>query len=461
MKMLFALLLTTTLQAQTIHMAVMGGGGEPHKKYNGQPNEETIFDDGLEALGLYANNPQVKTTIAFNGGHAKTEEISQRLYGVQKNFDPQEYIRIIESYKSKIKKGEIKSGDKILVHLMSHGAKKGPGDLTHVIAANGVVTDFNQMAGTTTVPVDLLKSLVDLATSKGIKLGIIDYSCHSGNTLALANANTCVISSTGPDHYAGAGTLAFGTLIAKSLGSGKSLEDAYLEARSGFNDVSFPMISTPQGKEVQNKLYSSLTPYLYYYNPNQDKFIPFMEQNVSAGAESCNLDEGLGTILREVQNVSRFQMDKATAESLKNFQKAVSEYHSFLNEVKRKMQQHGLGEIGKKHKLCSGKECITYTTKELAMGDYANTIRFFESQNPKEYKDQILILKQALALKEQILRDSPGAKDAVKFWNSYPDLQRRTSLLQSKVGASQRELYQLMYQHSEASGPNPCRDFKL
>lgn len=461
MKMLFALLLATSLHAQTNHMVIMGGGGEPHKNYKGQPNEETIFDRSLEALGAYSKNPHVKTTIAFNGGHEKTEEISRRHFGIQKPFDSQEFLRMITQYKQKIERGEITNKDQILINILSHGAKKSPGELTHQIAANGVVTDFNDMAGTSNVSVDALKSLVDVATREGVKLGIIDYSCHSGNTLALANANTCVIASTGPDHFAGAGTYAFGTVVSEALKKGRTLEEAYLEARSRFNDVSFPMISSPAGKEVQEKIYTPMTPYLYYHHPNQDKFIPFMEEKVSAGADSCDLDEGISTIMKEVQSVSRFQIDKESLDELREFQKAVTEYNSFLKELKEKMRIHGLGEIGKKHKLCSGSTCITYSTKEIALGRYEQTIKFFESQDPKGYKDQINIARQALVLKEQILRDSPGVKDSARFWSSFPDLQRKTSILESNVGKHQRTLYQLMYQQSQASGPNPCRDFKL
>ncbi len=196
---LIILLLPLTLFAQTLHMAVLGGSGEPHKKWDGSPNETTIFDSGLEKMGQFnRSHPNIKSEIMFNGGHAHTEEIARQGFGSSAPFSANGYMQMINSYMAKLRNGQIKNGDKILINIYSHGATRDQGEKTHKIAAGaGVMNNTDTVSGVTTVSVDNLKALSDLAKAKGVKLGIVDLSCHSGNTLALADENTCVISATG------------------------------------------------------------------------------------------------------------------------------------------------------------------------------------------------------------------------------------------------------------------------
>ncbi len=457
MNLLF-LLLPLSLFAQTLHMAVLGGSGEPHRTHDGRSIETTIFDAGLEKMGQFnRSHPDIKSEIRFNGGHARTEELARQGFGSSAPFSATGYYQMIESYKAKLRSGQIKSGEKILINLYSHGAVKDPGEKTHKIAAGGVMLDPETVSGTTTVTVDDLKSLADLAKAKGVKLGIIDLSCHSGNSLALADENTCVISATGPNHYSGAGRLSFGTLFSGALTPGKSLEDAYLSARAQFNDSSFPMISSPAGREVQSKLYDNQTPFLFYYNPSGDKFSPYMEK-ISTAVGECSVDANLTGMNSEIAKLLTAGANAELTSRLNAFKAALTEYHAYIRNVKSRMDAYGIGDIGKVYELCSGNVCQKYSAKELVKSTWEDHIPYYADRGDRQRVD---IIRQAARLKLQIMNENPRIRESARFWQGFTDLQRNTSILQSKVAGTHRELYLEMYRRTPAQGPNPCRDFKL
>lgn len=447
-------LFSSTLSAQSLHLAVMGGGGEPRKP-------TTIFDEPLRAVGNFSKtSPSIRTTVAFNGGHSVTEQIVIDGFGSNIPFSSQNYNAVIANYEKQLKSGEIKSGDKLLVYINTHGAEKSSTEKTHKIATSGsMVTNFDSLGGSSSVSVDNLKKLVNLASEKGVKLGIVDLSCHSGNSLALANANTCVISATGPNHYAGAGSLSFGTLFSKELKKGRTLEEVYLAARSRFTDSSFPMISSPQGQEVQDRLYDPMTPYLYYYNPYSDKFTPYMEK-ISC-PENCKLDDGFKSLMDEAQSVMSLTKDASVRQSVVAFQAAIKEYYEFMTEIHKKMSTMGLNELNNRYQFCSGKNCVDYTLKQLLSMNIDATIAFYEGQGGKENFAYADILRQGKSKRDELLISNPNLRQAENFWSSLPSLQSRTSILQGNVSKTQHKLYLELYKQPIQTGPNPCRDFVL
>lgn len=467
--LLTVVLLVTSASAQTLHMGLLGGSGEPHRTRDGRSIETTIFDPGVENFAAFnRSHPGIRSTVSFNGGHAVTEGIIERGFGSGTPFTAREYQRIIEDYKRKILSGEITRGDRLLLNLYSHGATRDLNETSHKIAAGtGAVTNYDDMRGSTTVSLDALKSLVDLARSRGIKLGIIDLSCHSGSTLALADENTCVISATGPEHYSGAGPKSFGALFAGELTPGKTLEEVYLSARGKFVDPSFPMISSPAGGDVQSRIYDALTPYLYYYNPHSDKLTPFLERMAFARGE-CSIDDGFRELMVNVDEISRVT-GSALREKMDAFRGAVTEYHSYLHDLKKKMDEFGVGEIGKLHRVCFEGTCQDYSGKELASGNFTYFASLYDryareartSADRASYRNQAEIARLAQRKKEEVLSRTPALTRSRDFWAGLVDLQRQSYIYQSNVSRTQQELYLEMYQRSKASGPNPCREFKL
>src|SRR5690606_31490044 len=112
-------------------------------------------------------------------------------------------------------------------------AEPTPSSRTHQISAGGRATNLLSLAGGSRVNLDRLENLARMAQEKNIKLAILDFSCHSGASLSLANSSTCVIAATGPHSFAygGASSATFSNAFVNRMAPGKNLEEIYLEAR--------------------------------------------------------------------------------------------------------------------------------------------------------------------------------------------------------------------------------------
>ena len=162
---------------------------------------------------------------------AVRQEIVQKTYPQSfkvknQRFTSKNYESAVESYIKKIETGAIKPGEKLMVILDTHGAAKTSAHRTHSIATSGAeIKDYDNLGNNDHDSVDRLFDLAKIAEEKGVKLAILDFSCHSGNSLALANDKTCVISSSGPNHY---GYSNFPATFYENMSTGKNLEDVFL-----------------------------------------------------------------------------------------------------------------------------------------------------------------------------------------------------------------------------------------
>lgn len=468
------------VSAQSSYMAILGGGGEPK-------TSTTIFDNDVNSVTKFAvSNSQWKTTLSFNGGHSKTEQIIRDNMGgfnsTTQTFTAQSFENIIKNYETKILAGEIKQGDQLMLHINTHGATRSDAvEKTHVVStAEGTLENYDTLGGKT-VSLDRLKRLTELAEQRGIKLAIIDLSCHSGNTLNLANKNTCVISGTGPNHYGyGGGGSTFTGKFNEKLSKGKSLEAVFLEARSDFYDMSFPMISSPQGQDIQKRIYDGITPYLYNYDPKHDKLTPFLEKEFATG-EYCHAEEIHQKLITEVESLMSVSNKAGTKEAVDNFKKTANDYYTYLSNLRKDMKDAGFSSLEEKQEFCGAipkefvkklketKECMTYTNKQLLTLNFDNIITSFTSSAAKaqlpedraKYMAMVEFLEKAKIAKAKLIADNPNFANVEKFWESYPDRQSKTNELGFKVARAQQKVYDLLYRNSPATGPNPCRDFIL
>ena len=474
------------------YMFVIGGGGEPMTDKSGNPMRTTIFDTNLSNLGSYKKTrPDLNSKIIFNGGHSETENIIAKNFTsnerVAAAFEKEPYVNQIADYEAKIKSGQIKAGDKILIYVDSHGAiRSNNGELTHQISlGKSPLKNYDKLGGNI-VSLDTLKNLSDLAAKTGVKLGILDFSCHSGNTIDLKNENTCVISSTGPNHYGYGGSEAtFGGQFVKKMEKGKSLEEVYLSARANFQDTSFPMISSPTGLEIHNQLYSLITPYLYYFDDTADKLKPYVLKT-SSTSEMCmdrrNFQE-LEEIVDKVDSLSSFLRDSefssSTAKDLKSYLKT---YQQYIEDIKK--QQIDLGRenlkkredfcteytIGTKAKPIKKKECSYYTWDQMVSIDYDNILKYFNEQlklkKGNEYKEQLATIQNiqnAKARSLELKAKYPDLKNLDKKLNDLADKEKKTYDLAFKISKGLQKMYSDMYalKQSENTQKNPCKDFVL
>jgi hypothetical protein len=465
--------------AQNKYLVILGGGGEPR-------GEGTIFDQNLKLMGQFARaHPEYKVDVKFNGGHLKTERIIQEQF---KSFTPdhqftqENFEKTILKYEKMIESGEIKSGDNLLLNIDSHGSVQD--GKTHRISTVGEkITDYNVLGGKT-VSLDRLKKLTELAEKKGVNLGIIDLSCHSGNTLSLANRKTCVITGAGSEHYgiAGLSERFFSNDFARNLSHSSNLEEAFLAARAKRIDITFPMISSPAGIETQKILYESLTPYLHYYTIMPDKFIDFMEEDLLKGKE-CRVENGFQQLNLEIEKLLKASTDFTSQTALNELKDALRKYHNYILDIKLKMQEAGFGIMKKKHEFCStipadpknkileGKECINYYTMEqLLQLDFKMVLGYYEkslndptldASTKAKNKAIIECYKKAEEWKKFIISKNPNYLLIADFWNKFPSLSSQTRALADGVIHAEEQVYNLIYKRSKTEASNPCRNFRL
>lgn len=466
------------------HMYFLGGGGDPE-------GDTTIFDNDLKLFGSYLNSSDWNTTVSFNGGHKKTEEIISTKLKKAKNvgrFSEGQYYALISEMINKIQNGELKSGDQLMVSIDTHGARAS-NEKTHSIAVSGGgATDLSSLAGANIVNLDTLQKLVDVANLKGVKLAIVDMSCFSGNTLNLKGSNTCIISASGPNHYGYSGTVDLGLFRMTNTFSGKfydlmkkgrNLEEIFLSARTRGDAPDFPLISTPENAEVEGMLYKLMTPYLNYNKNTIHDFDSSYE--VDPGKfenQVCKLNqdhESLLGVLKKFENLSQVS-DEMNKNEFSKLKSALEEYRSYQKEY----------EASIRGRIDTGEEI-----KNILRRDYASEKDIWKDYGPTTFItmdfDKSIKRMQELADKEQ-------GQWAKQFWQESADKMKRQKAVAeevknklgaaslekiaaykkafensgksytyaSRVASEAKKVYDTLYKSlQKKENSNPCRDFVL
>lgn len=468
------LLISFGVSAQTNHFLLMGGGGEP-------AGETTIFDHEIGQLkNFLKGNNNWNTTVSFNGGHTKTEGIVSEIVPNNTRFTSERFEALITEYENKLKSGQIKTGDQLLIQIDTHGASKAPIEKSHSVStAEGEIQDLKTGAGSKLVNLDRLQNLINLAASKNVKLAVLDFSCHSGNALALANPNTCIISSTGPKHFGWAGTQTFSTQFAASMKRGKSLENVFLEAMEKKTDAGFPMISTQVGKSIQDEMYEGLSPFLYSWSPvaHKDKLQAFLEKDVIE-----NQCKELPQFAELMQFVGEAETAVASSNGYKDFRNAVDEYYKFQMKMKEDLNKMNPALVAKQHKICTAStyhmgtakftqdRCAYKTTEELLAMDIEQVRATLIEQSKKKTNviDDAFVLADIENLKkmEVILADikkqGVDVEGYKNYFKTFQDLEKQSQALAGKVAREASKVYTDLYKkRSESSPSNPCKNFIL
>lgn len=443
------------------YMGYMGGSGDP-------AGTSTIFDAKISAVGAYSRNSGSETSIAFDGGHSQTESILTSSFPGQNvsDFTGASYESMIAGYEAGIRNGTITSGDQLLLLIDSHGAENQPPARTHAISSGrGTAVDLNNLSGSDTVSLDRIAGLSRLAEEKGVRLGIIDMSCHSGASLPLANSKTCVITASGPQSYAYGGDdrRIFSTRMIDGMTPGKNLEDVFLNARSQAIDVGFPMISTPEARAAQDQLYPLLRRYINYSDAKADKFNREIENSVSS--QSC-LQENAD--LQKIFDLSTSIESVTEGISFADFRAALTEYQNYRRTIQGELDRMGVSHLKDKRRVC-GPPTICY---DLDIGTIVNmdsNARLADNQaalasattEEKRVSAQnwINYFQNVRTIREEIIRTYPGIDRQATYLRDNLEMKNMTLELANKVARESRKVYSALYQKSEAS--NPCKDFVL
>ncbi|MBC7428528.1 MAG: hypothetical protein H7336_07955 [Bacteriovorax sp.] len=476
---LVTILLSTTAVKAENHMLIMGGGGEP-------AGSTTIFDSTMKFLGDNLKSTNWKYNVSFNGGHTATEAMMRTQFphaiAPITPFTAEAYKNMISEYKAKILMGEIKSGDQIIVMLSTHGAANTGGDTkTHQIAVSGgnATTDLNNLKGTPVVSVDDLEELVKLTNEKGIKLGIVDLSCYSGNTMALKkNApNTCIITATGPKHYGYAGGSAFTGRFIKNLKKGESLESIFLKSRAESTDPAYPMISTDESDQIVAEVYAAITPFLYYYDPKADKLSDYLIAN-SADCVSCTSDIQFKALIDKIDKLKSASSGRSPGFNGDELKRLLTNYKSAQDNIIRQSQALGVGMLDKSESFTGegsstkGKKTIVekFSLKlnwsEIILAEPDNVIKSITASNDKE-KDPGTIATTLAAVETwkkvkekqtEILSKFPQIKDVKEQGKRLAASIGENRAVADKISLQERVFYDELYKQKQSLNTNdPCR----
>lgn len=465
------------------HMVFMGGGGEPQ-------GSSTIFDGTVESLGKNFQNSNWQYQVSFNGGHSQTESlISANFTKPVKPVTPfsgDNYKKLIQDYITKINSGEIKSGDQMMVIINSHGAEKTDGkETTHKIAlgnekpsqAKQGISNYDSLSGSDVVSLDSLQELVKLTNQKGIKLGIVDMSCHSGNTQALKKdaPNTCIITSTGPVHYGFSGATTFNGKLAEKLKPGVNLEDAFLSARAEALDYGYPMISTPEGQEVSAEIYDSITPYLYYKNGNTDKLTKYIDKN-SKDQIICQRDYQFKDLIEKIDRLQAAAAGKPGGYNGQELKKLLQAYKTQQDAMMSTLAQMGsseaanietfsspLGKSGKNHDL-------QMSWRNIVTANPDDTISYFQKQlastkslaDKVEYQAVISNWTQLKNKRNEILAKYPQMANLEKKSKELTDQLGNNYTTVHYIAFEEKKFYNELYKKKQTENKSdPCRSIVL
>jgi hypothetical protein len=467
-------------------MLFIGGGGEPLDA------NETQFDATLEGVGEFQskNRDSYAATVSFNGGHSKTEKRIKKYFvssEIVPNFTAANYNKLIEDTIKKLSANppQIRAGEKILIFIDSHGTEK-QGEKTHSIAvAKSAMTNMNS-GGTAVVNLDRLQALADLAEKNNVKMGIIDGSCHSGNSLILANSKTCVIAGSGPNHYSYAD---FTKNYAEKMKKGKNLEEIFHEAREANGGKGFPMISSPAGMAAQEELYPYLTPYMYYHDEYRGLSLDKIDSYLRATTPPelmCVRDrdyaklEALVKLIEDLSKVAKASGEQAKSVNLSGLEKQIAEYKKTQDEYLRKLNQLDLSKMDQKEIINTEAFKTTkngFTHRELLSTNFDYYIKEKEDliRNPsmseakrKQARDLIEYYKAAKVTRERVIRENPQYAEQEKIIAGLKEDNDVGYNVAIKIMKEAHEAYNALYKIRESEMvkqgkglPNPCKDFVL
>jgi hypothetical protein len=463
-------------------LMVIGAGGEA-------PKRDTIFDDSISNLGSYAQqSPGIFVDLALNGGHAKTEAIMRDSFPkstMRSDFQDMDYNRLIQKYKTLLENNVMKKDDQLLIYINSHGAQQTADVKTHHIATGeGNVKNLITLEGAKLVDLDQLEVIKNLAKVKGVKLAIVDSSCHSGATQALADDHTCVISSTSKNLYS---YFNFSPNFTLGMKKGKNLEDLFLQIRSADDSPAMPMISTPAGVEASTFLEEKITPFLYYFDEDQDKLSPFLRKN-SNDYQQCIADENYNSLAQTIDQIEKMNTQaskflwwtiESKAVDLSTFKTLLLKYKKTLDLLRLKSRELGTERLNREehfiqrqatYPISSNKK---YTWQELITTDFTSLIDKTKKRIALETDRFSLADKQGLlafyqevsAKKEDVLKMHPDLIQLQEKEKEMKKLAESNYSISAEIAIEERKIYSSLYKNAQKKQPlkssNPCKDFIL
>ena len=479
--------ISSNLQAAN-HVLAFGASGEPTciegstNIKNQKPKcESTLFDTNISQLSHSLKSiPSWNYDVSFNGGHKTTEELLKTNFKKSTPFDAIEYERLLGEYIEKMKSGAIKKGESLVVVIDTHGAERSNGQKTHLVSAGyGELKDLNSLSGSTLISLDQLEKLISVSKEKGINLGIVDLSCHSGATMALKkNApHACIVTSTGPDHYGYGGGDTFGKFFLGNMRPGMTMEKAFLEARARSIYPDYPMISTDEGLSIFHEMQNLISPFLKYQNETEGKLV--LALKAQAENPTCHYVDQFESLMKLILDLKKVS-DKTMNSKLDLFQDKIQQYFKLQKSLYQSASQLGLSELNKSENydepvFVNGKNVETFsrtfTIKDIIEGDHEETLKSMDLNIAKEknkkpidlpYLGKLVasknIFKRIDSRKKDLLAQFPNLKNSkdtlLKLAKSIGD----SKSMSSEIAKLEKEIFDDLYKKRQTLNfEDPCR----
>ncbi|MGZ3773124.1 MAG: hypothetical protein ACXVCY_18620 [Pseudobdellovibrionaceae bacterium] len=415
----------------------IGGGGDVGK-------EQTIYYPDLQRYFNVSKSKNWSSQFIYNGGHKNDEVwLNQKAKGNSKNFSTENFNRTVDEIKNKILKNQITSKDQLLIFVATHGYEKETGKPGHEIQTTDSYVNMTA-----------LKVLIKASEDKGIRLAIVDNSCHSGPTLDLSvnTKHTCIVTMAQDDvAYAGDSFR-----LLESMKTEKNLEDAYIKARSkpldDFLTPGQPQISTASGKQV-GKMMQPFSEDLHDYF-REYQYTPVNPTPCKIRQTSLDDMKSLFAKINSEENLiadAQMQAYKKEIKAYRENQNAVIEIFTKVKDLDQEVC----------YQLAGSRNCMNFSEMEFRESYHKellakkkdpygiskemlnNLDKIKKSPQYQSYRKGIENLKQA----NKTIKQSGGA---------FYEKSRRISTIE-------RETYAKKYLDLSKKGGkfNPCHDFKL
>ncbi len=450
---------------------IIGGAGDPDTRV------DTIFDPAFKTILEFLPNSDWQATVRYDGNHSKTVNMLQdkkEIIPDQDSLSAGSFNKALDKMKNQAE--TLPPGAQMLVYIDSHAPEKAAGSkmLTHEIAVSGGGTNLNLLTGAKFAKLDGLQEIISAANARGVKIAIVDLSCHSGSTQTLANDKTCVISSTASNLYA---SKQFIENFTKNMTKGQNLESIYLATRKETGDASLPMISTPAGKTLSNQE-QSLTGFLIFKkNTEIDKMSPFLSNE----AKNCtNHDLPLARLNQLNKNLSFLFKDLPSGNQdpdfveLKNlvesYQKIQSRIEQQLNGISTNLSKVETIEVKFRNEK-GNIETLSdhFERRNLVQADWTEEERSLRARAKDEsgsakFDDlaRAALNHRCAQRKAELLAQYPEFTSAEKAKTKLIDGIKDSVQIAKKISAAERKVYQKLYEkESKKSSSNACKDFVL
>lgn len=420
------------LHAAPKRALLLGGGGDP-------AGPSTSFDQTLAPIARALDAGGYESSAAFDGGHVRTDEVLRDEFKDAAPFTAAVTEAKIDQLERDLRAGRIKQ---LMVIVNSHGALDKPAGAVHVVEGKDQPFDLGA-----------LKRLQTAARIGGGRLAILDHSCYSGQTQALASPETCVISA-GSDQtvsYIGFVETLFG-----ELKPGQSLESAFLSARRKSDGPTWPQIGTPAGAKARLALTG--------VHEEASAFPADLRarDGLLGGARLCltSVQRQFGVLTGVLSAANRIDRDR-------------------LGELARDNQAYQSLRTTKVAELVTSNRTFTlpsgfkvsYQTL-LTLDEtmrQANLMAHGGADSP--FRDVIKHEREIRAFRTELMARLPKFRDDVsvraeRSANNSPvedDPDRELLAAGDRLASSERKVYDAVYQDAAAKnkGANPCRDFKF